>query len=487
MLKRLSILFFVVLFIFSCKKNDSPVGIGLLPQADIIGSKYIEFIPDIAYSTYRHNDSVLPSSRLSNSSLLGSLNDPIFGRTDASIYASFETDYNLGGLGYIDFSAGPPSLDSAVLIITYNYQPGTSTIFVGDTTDQLTLDVYPLQYNLNTDTAYYSTGNNYYSTATGSLLKAPIPYDANKSLIYGGHGINFTPHLGWFAPIKKDTSVIGPPQLRARLSTEFAEGLFPSCIVDNNKFQQALKGMFITTKHSILPQSSYGSIFFVFMDNNTHIDFYWHTPDKPNLAQQVTRFYCGAGACNRFNYFKHDYGIASSDLQSQLHNLNDTNLINHSKNLYIQGCAGIGTVLKFPNLLTWINNLPTNITINKAELVLRTDRSNTDFYNLTNYPLPGRLYLEGDTLGGPRGLVEDPYNFGGYYDLTNNQYLIEIPNTISQLVIGKTQNTKFYLSEYNGALFQERLVITGNQPRSIQPAPVVLKIWYTDLTSKRNH
>ncbi len=470
----------------SCKKNDSPVGIGLLPATDLIGAKYIEFIPDQAYSTYMGNDFTLPSSRLSNSSLLGSLNDPIFGRTDASIYASFESNYTTTGLGPIDFSSGAPSLDSAVLVMTYNYQPGTSTIFVGDTTDPLTLDVYPINYNLSPDTTYYSTGNNYYYTGTGSYLKDQIPYNANKSLIYGGHGYTFTPHLAWFAPLKKDTNAPGPPQIKVRLSTEFAEGLFPSCIFDNAKFQQQLKGLFITTKHSILPQSAYGSLFFVYMDGNTAINFYYHVP-AVSSTENVLQFYCNGASCNRFSYFKHDYGIASADLKDQLYNLNDTNLLNHNKNLYIQGGAGIGTVLKFPNLLTWINNLQNNITINKAELVLKTDRSNKDFYNLATYALPGRLYLEGDTLNEPRGLIEDPYNFGGYYDLTNNLYTIEIPNTVSQLVVGKSKNTKFYLTEYNGALFQERLVITGNQKPPQQPAPVVLRLWYTELTSKKQH
>ncbi|MEO8760316.1 MAG: DUF4270 family protein [Bacteroidia bacterium] len=484
MLKKLSILFLVAFLIAACKKNDSPVGIGLLPQTDIIGAKYIEFIPDEAYSTYRKNDSVLPSSRLSNSSLLGSLNDPIFGRTDASIYCSFETNYSSSGLGQIDFGIGPPTLDSAVLVMTYNYQPFTSTIFVGDTSDQLSLDVYPIKYNLNADTTYYTTGNNYYYT-TGSTVKAAIPYDESKSLIYGGHSINFTPHLGWFAPIKKDTNVYGPPQLRVRLANEFAEGLFPSTIDNNAVFQQALKGIYITTKHSILPQPSYGSIFFVFMDGNSYINFYYHNYGSP--TQVSAAFYCNGGTCNRFSTFKHDFNVASSDLQNQLHNLSDTATPNNNKNLYIQGCAGVGAVLKFPNLLNWINGLQNNITINKAELVLRTDRSNSNFYNLDNYPLPGRLYLEGDTLNGPRGLVEDPYNFGGYYDLTNNLYTIEIPNTVSQLVLGKTKSTKFYLTQYNGALFQERLVITGNQKPPQQPSPVVLRVWYTDLTTKKQH
>jgi hypothetical protein len=469
----------------SCHKNDSPIGITLLPQSDLIGASYAEFIPDIAYTTYRHNDYTVLSTHLSNSSLLGSLNDPIFGRTDASIYCSFETIFTPGVLGEITFPA-PPTLDSAVLVLSYNYQPGTSTIFVGDTMDPLTLDIYPLQYNLSPDTNYYSTGNNYYFTGgNGSYIKEPLPYNANKSLIYGGHGINFTPHVNWYAPLKKDTNVYGLPQLRVRLSDEFGEGIFPSCINDNTKFQQYFKGMFITTKNSILPQPSYGSIFFVYLTGgNSHIDFYYHFADPRYPGnQQPAQFNCDGGTCNRFSYFKHDFTIASSDLQNQLSAQYDTTRVNAANNLYVQGCAGVGTVLKFPNLLSWIKNKPYNITINKAELVIKTDRSNTNFYNLTTYPLPGRLYLEGDTLGGPRGLIEDPYNFGGYYDLTNNEYLIEIPNTVSMLVNGKTTGTKFYLSEYNSALFQERLVIGGNSTTT--PYPVKLRLWYTNLTTKK--
>ncbi len=479
MLKKITILFFIILLVSACRKSDSPVGIGLLPQTDLIGASYIEFTPDIAYSTYNRNNYTLPSTRLSNSSLLGSINDPVFGRTDASIYCSFETSYNSGGIGQIDFN-GTPSLDSAVLTLTYNYQPGTSTIFVGDTADQLSLDVYPLQYNLSPDTTYYSTGNNYYYTGTGGYAKNPIPYNATKSLLYGGHSFSFTPHLNWFAPLKKDTNVYGPPQLKLRLATDFAEGIFPSNITDNGKFQQAFKGLFITTKHSILPQPAYGSIFFVYLDANSYVSFYYHVG---NEKRPPANFICNGGTCNRFSYFKHDYGIASSDLQTQLNTHYDTTKLNYANNLYIQGCAGVGIVLKFPNLAAWANSLPFNITINKAELALKTDRSNTNFYNLTTYPLPGRLYLEGDTLGGPKGLIEDPYSFGGYYDLTNSQYLIELPNTVSQIVNRKTVSTKFYVSAYNAALFQERLIIGGNSATT--PYPVKLRVWYTKLTTKK--
>ena len=481
MLKKSLIIFFIALLATSCHKNDSVIGTNLLPQTDIITGGYIEFMPDITYSQYRHSDSILLTSKLSNSCLLGSMNDPIFGRTDASIYCSFETSYYPGSInGQISDIVGyEPILDSTVLILGYNYTPGGSTAPIGDTSDQLSLDIHPLNYNISTDTNYYSTGNNYYYTGTGTHQKEPIPYDATKSLVYGGSKV-FNPHLLWLAPLKKDTTIYTPPQLRIRLRDDFGEGLF-GCLDNNAKFQQYLKGMFITTKHSILPQPTYGSIFFVYMNSSTTISFYYH--EKGVAAQApALNFFCNGSTCNYFSYFKHDYTIASPDLQNQLNNPDTLTTNNHYQNVYLQGAAGAGVVLKFPNLLAWANSNVYNVTINKAELVLSTDRSNPDFYNLSTYPLPGRVYLEGDTLGGPRGLIEDLYTFGGYYDLTNNQYLIEIPNIVGQIVTGKSLSTKFYLTVYNGALFPERLVLGGTANKTY---PIKLRVWYTKLTSKR--
>ena len=143
MLKKLLPILFIALIVTSCHKNDSPVGISILPQNDIISGAYTEFYPDISYSQYRHADSILLTTKLSNSSLLGSLNDPIFGRTDASIYCSFETPYAPGSLSG-QLNLDNPQLDSTVLILGYNFTPGSSTAPVGDTSDQLSLDVFPL-------------------------------------------------------------------------------------------------------------------------------------------------------------------------------------------------------------------------------------------------------------------------------------------------------------------------------------------------------
>ena len=479
------------LLAFSCKKNtDSPVGSNILPVSDIISGQYIEIYPDVSYTRFNKVDSILLTSNLSNSNLLGSLNDPIFGRTDASIYCSFETDYSATGIGGLAPIGIQPVFDSVVLVLAYNYIPGSSTTYIGDTTDPLSLDIFPLKHNIFPDTNYYSTGNNYYYTGTGGYLHNPIPYDATQNLVHGGHSLVFTPHLWWFPPLKKDTNVYQSQALRVRLKDDWGEGLFNTTqngyLNNNGLFQQVFKGLYITTQHSIMLQPFYGSIFFVQMNENTLINFYYHNKGTTVIPPPISIH--GGSTCTRFSYFKHDYGIASTDLQQQISpNYADTNPASNpppikNKNIYLQGGGGVGMVLKFPSLLQWANK---NIVVNKAELVLKPDQSNKDFFDLNKYFLPGRLYLEGDTLGGPKGLVENQYTFGGYYDQPNNQYLFEIPHTIDQIFTQKTLNTKFYVTVYNGGIFAERVVFGGTAQSPVGGCPIKLRLWYTNLTTKK--
>lgn len=488
MLKKVFILLFIVSLAFSCKKNqDSPIGSSVLPASDLINAEYVEIYPDVSYTKFRLADSVVLTSNLSNSNLLGSINDPVFGRTDASVYCSFETDYSATGVGGLAPVGNEPVFDSVVLVLAYNYIPNSSTTYVGDTSDPLSLDIFPLKHNISPDTNYYSTGNNYYYTGTGSYLHAPIPYDATKNLIHGGRSFVFNPHLWWFQPIKKDTNVYTNPVLAVRLRDDWGQELFNTLqngyLNNNTLFQTFCKGFYITTQHSVMLQPSYGSIFFVQMNTNTGINFYYHNKGN-NIVPPPIRISTGGSNCARFGYFKHDYGIAYPDLQQQIKpTYADTNSPANPKtqNVFLQGAAGVGIVLKFPSLLQWKNK---NIVINKAELVLKPDKSNSNFFDLSKYFLPGRLYLEGDTLGGPKGLIENPYTFGGYYDITNNQYLFEIPHTIDQIVTQKTLNTKFYVTVYNAGLFAERVVFGGNA-QTTTGYPIKLRIWYTTLTTKK--
>src|ERR1700739_1794942 len=136
MIKKIIISCFVFIFVASCAKLDTPVGVDVLPASDLLGTAYQNIYAKVSYTKYADTSA---TSNYTNVNLLGSLNDPIFGRTDASIYANFEgpAGFSCGATG----SIGPnPVLDSAVLILYYN----VSIPFIGDTTDPLSVNVFLL-------------------------------------------------------------------------------------------------------------------------------------------------------------------------------------------------------------------------------------------------------------------------------------------------------------------------------------------------------
>lgn len=465
MLKWFPVLFlFLISILFSCKKNDSPVGINILPQGDIIGASYTELYPEVSFSHYNATgkDFWINTTRISNSNVLGSIKDHVFGITHASIYASFETN---PPLGLYDFSHNA-ALDSAVLTLVYN--PNTALSLEGDTSDVLKLDLFTVSQPLLIDSTYYSSGHLYYDNTQ-------IPY-SSYNVAYGD-GKLFHPAVHQYLQ-DKDATVARVPQLNIRLKQDFAESIFNSNLNNNTSFQNAFRGLYITCRNTALSPSDneYGSIFYVYLDQSygTNITLYYH---NDNGAQSPIVLPCGSNS-TRFSHFTHDYSNAAQALNSQLTSGDTSETGNMNANIFVQGLSGVKTILKFPQLE---NLADSHIVINKAELVLKPDQSNTDFYNQTLHPLPGKIYLEADTVNNNIPLIENPYTFGGYYEPANNNYLFEIPHTVAQIMNHRTFSTKFYVSVFNTGLFPQRLVLGG---KANSAYPIKLRLWYTRLYGK---
>lgn len=451
--------FIFILFgalLLSCKKNDSAVGVDVLPSSDQLGGAYAEIIPKITYT--KMEDSLL-TTNFSNSNVLGSVNDPIFGRFDASMYINFEpAGTNLGGTGL----GTHPVLDSAVLVLEYN--TSASINYIGDTTQPLRVDVFPLKTKLIRDSVYYSTRK--------------IAYDATDNLVEGGHGKTFTPRLYTRFLINKDDPAPTPyPQLRVRLKKEFGEMLFnPNYIFSVAAFQNAFYGFYITTENSVLPQPSYGSAFYVNMITSS-ISLYYHDDENDVVAPVI--IYCGPNS-TRFEHFSHDYQfLAEPQLSQQLYAPYDT--LNLGKqNIYLQGGGGVRAKVEFPDLASWRDS---NVVINKAELRMTVDQSKPDYYNRSLYPLPLRLFLEGEdaVTHKPTVLFENVLAFGGGLSspsTTQNYYSFNIPHSVTQYITKKSDNLGFFASVYSPVLFPQRVVLGGWGNSN---APMKLRLWYTRL------
>jgi hypothetical protein len=432
----------------SCHKNDSPVGVYILPSSDQLGGAYAEISVAASYTMF--DDSVYTKD-ISNANIFGSMNDPVFGRSDASIYSNFEIP------GEITVGAfGPnPVLDSIVLTLVYAH--GVATL--GDTSQPLSLDVFPLTEKIYRDSSYYSKRN--------------IAYNKNYNLVEGGQSKTFTPRLNTLVKANKDDQAYTFPEIRVRLRKEFGEMLFNyNYLTSLSAFQNAFYGLFVTANRSVLPQPAYGSIFYIDM-NNSAILMYYHNDLGVQPAQPIK---CGPNSL-RFGHFEHDRQfLAEPNLANQLYAPYDT--INAgSKNIYLQGNSGLKAKIKIPELAKWADS---NIVINKAQIEFRPDQSQPDYLRTIQNPYPARIYLEGadPITGKPSTLTENVYAFGGIYDATNNMYAFEIPHTIANIINRKTTNTTFYLSVFESALYPARVVLGGckNNPDSIK-----LRLWYTRL------
>jgi hypothetical protein len=446
--KKIALLFIATAFFASCHKNDSPVGVYILPGSDQLGAAYAEIPASVSYTIF---DDTTYTKNISNANIFGSMNDPVFGRSDASIYSSFEVpgEIALGALG------PNPVLDSAVLILVYAH--GVATL--GDTSQPLSLDVFPLTEKIHADSSYYSSRN--------------ISYNKNYNLIEGGQSKSFYPRLNTLVKANKDDQVFTYPEIRVRLRKEFGEMLFNYNYLGSlSAFQNVFPGLFITANRSVLPQPAYGSIFYIDM-NSSQISLYYH---NDNGVQPVQPIKCGPNSL-RFGHFEHDRKfLAEPGLANQLYSPFDT--LNLGKNnIYLQGNAGLKVKIKFPQLSTWADS---NIVINKAQLEFRPDLSKSDYLNTVINPYPARLYLEGadPVTGKPATLIENLYAFGGTFDASANLYAFEIPHTIANIVKRNSTNTTFYVSIFENAIYPQRVVLGGCANTTY---PCHIRLWYTRL------
>lgn len=451
--KRLPIVLLACLLAFSCKKNDSSVGIDVLPDSDILGAVYTELIPTVSYT--KLEDSMM-TTNITNSNLLGSVNDPVFGRFDASIFVNYE--FSSGGLG--TGLGANPVLDSAVLALWYN--TATAIPYIGDTSHPLALDIFPLTQKMYRDSAYYSSRS--------------LAYDPSYNVIEGGKSKIFSPRLNSRFLINKDDPSPTPyPQLRVRLRQDFGEKLFnPAYLNSLSAFQDAFYGFFITTNKSVLPQPSYGSVFYVNMINSSILLYYHNDNDKPAPIE----IKCAANS-TRYGHFAHDYQfLAEPQLAQQLPPYKDTLSGGPGKqNIYLQGAAGLRARIDFPDLLKWRDS---NIVINKAELIFTVDKSKASYFDEKLYPVPLKLFLEGvdPETGKPTVLVENLFAFGGNYDPYTGRITFNVPHTLWRTISGKGSATGFYVSVYSPAVFPQRVVLGGWNNSA---APLKLKLWYTRL------
>jgi len=405
----------VVLISVSCKKDLSLIGIDLVDPDELIKMGYTDTVRIQAYSVAE--DSVRTNDL--SIAMVGSMNDPVFGRTTANWFTQIRLSKEPTNFGAF------PQFDSAFLLLPYSGS-------YGDTLSNMTLKVYELTESIIDSVHTHSNHTIAYNTENllGEITFTPRPGDSS---FFNG---------------KKQA-----PTLRIPLNSKFApKTLFAdtSHLSSNTKFLEHFKGLALVAE----PQQNTGNGAILKLKvaaGSSKIEIYYH-----NETDTSTYSFGINSDCRRFNQYNHEgYFAASPMLTQQLDG--DTAL--GDQFLFVQAMGGIRVKLRLPFADEW--KVKQNIVVNDAQLVLTNAASSTTFTppsSLALYPVAddGTLY--------PFQLPdadEGSEYFDGRYNKSSNNYRFRISRYLQQIINGDRNNNGLFLIIPGSSLTSDRLVING--------------------------
>jgi hypothetical protein len=412
----------ISLFIFSGCSNPSLVGLDVDP-GDQIQGLYTDTI-SIQSSTFLEDSVVTSGSPITP---FGYLKDPVIGESSSSF--AFALAPLTSGDSRLPANI---TIDSAVLVMNYGKE------FFGDSVGS----TYHIE--VNQLAVPYEFGKSYLSSEKWQVVPELIGSRAVNRFAYKDSVTLATKVDG------KDTLIKVAPQLRIPLDGAKLKGIFDSNIdsatfANDENFHQLVKGFFVSVNKEA--QSGIGGIVQLAINSEQNgIEIYYKLPDS--TSQSVRKY--GMFSNQSSAAITHTY---STEVQNALASTDK-----NQQTVYVQGLAGLGTSIRFPNLE---NLKDQNLIVNKAELVIYVDSETTGSAFTTQAP---RLTLyrkdiagqyvplpDGDTRRNSQGSsFADPRSFGlaygGFYDKDKKRYLFTLTSYIQDILLGKTVNKEIFLT-----------------------------------------
>lgn len=392
------ILCFFLSGIYSCEDNTN-TDPGIIPPEDLLNAIFSDTTTIRAYTVY--DDTVRTDN--ARYAALGSYYDPVFGRTTASFFTTFNVAQS-----YQNFGTNPV-FDSIVLILRFRGTYGDAKKLNG----YQVAEVFEVTQDIPADSAGYNSFS--------SISYNPVPL-ATKG----------------FVPIFTSFANEGT-QFRIKLNNAFGQQFLNVDSLTANNVRSLIKGLHVRISPQTITSQAPGQgaiVFFDLLSEVSRLAVYFHNDENPEGLElkMIT-----TGSSNiRFNQFNHDYaGTAAADLIAQLNNPDDP----AATRLFLQSGQGLRVKLEFPHILNYAANQ--KIIINKAELIVPADDA-TDYFL---YPAPLNLVNYTLNSDGSYNLVDD-FQFSYYdsfWDDINKQFKIRITQHIQQIIDGTYNVDALYL------------------------------------------
>ena len=410
-MKTFSALLLLLLFSSACTKNDKGLGQEIIDPNALLNGITTDTFELYTYSIVEDSTETKNASNV----LLGSYQDPQFGKVEAAVY----TEFRLPGLNP---NFGDPNqivIDSFVLALEY-------VGYYGDLSAQ-NFEVYKL-----TDSIQNASTVKYYQFST-------LP-TGSTNWVANGQG-TITPD-----PIN-DAVVAGAevdPQLRIHLDTNRAWDFIneattnPATFATNAAFQDYFKGLKIAVNN---PSQNAGKGAILYLDINN------------NPASKMTIYFKLAGVsktydftinsnCADFTHLEHDQ--ANTPVAALLA---DTTL--GQKAFYAQANK-LRAMVKIPGL----DQLPDNIIIHRADLSLPVQFQTGYRYK------PGSRITAASKLAAS-DVFYTSLGIAGLYSDVTKQYDLDLRAYLQSLVNGKLENTGILVSPLFFRNSAERIIFNG--------------------------
>ena len=370
--------------------------------------------------------------------LLGTFNDPLFGKSTADFACQFRLS------AYPDSLKTPsinPVIDSLVLVLLYKE-------VYGDTLTPQRLKVYELASDLDVDQKYYQDVD-LKSMAKGELV-GEKNYIPKFKLFFDS--LATTPTPGSTKATPKDLKI---QEVRIKLDQKLITKLMSADSLtwsDNDKFIKYFKGLYIEAGDI----SNGGAVMKInTLAPGSNMAIHYHT----NKTDSLTYIYAINESCARVSRFAHDYSktefaahLDKTDVQDSL--------------IYLQTTGGLRTKIFIPDLGTWSDS--TNFAINRAELIFALEPELSD---TTKYPPAEQLVLSAigvDKDGNEIKYLPSDFTFsqtyyGGVYNHKDKTYRFNIANHLQEVIDGKKgkENMGFYLATSQPSSTFRRVVLKG--------------------------
>lgn len=438
----------IFLALSGCKESDEQIGLNLRPDGGVIEGIVVDSFNIITRTIAE--DSLQTDSLSRN--VLGSMNDPVFGKSSASL----AFDFSLPEIN-IDFGADP-KLDSVILTIVYEKEIG----HYGDFTSPQQLEVYRLDEQLERELSYSSE---YIPRYTENLATVSRLFQFDDTVSWDEEGREVT-----------EVGVLRIP-LNAAFGNELLQaeaGVYGS----NDAFRDFLNGMYIKAVGD--PMSGEGGIANVnLLHNNSKLLLYYN--------DTLTEEFLITSTSSRFGHY--DVDIPGS-IESQFGQVGV-----HFDETYVQSMGASKTRINIEGLYDLVAD-GEPIFINEAKITLSVkDGSTSD-----ERPAPERLLLLQpaasdssnafildliDVVAPPNANWIGRTNYGGNLDPEKNTYTFHVNRHLQDLLdtylaTGEKKDRGFYLIIPSDNPITASRLILDNSQNGAEPK-IEFKVTYIKL------